>query len=90
MDADGNLRINGRIVGQPPNRPALASLGAGVLSLATRGTRAGKAARISWWTATAVWASLELSEGVNHIRRGMGAAALALVALDVARLLRSS
>ena len=71
---------------QFPNPPLLIA-GAGWLVAAVTDGTAHDLARAAFSAGLAVWAWLELTSGVNRVRRVMGAAGLVLVAFQVARAL---
>ena len=71
---------------QFPNAPLLVALAGWVLAATTDGT-AHDVGRAVFCAGLAVWAWLELTSGVNRVRRVMGAAGLVLVAFQVARAL---
>ena len=69
---------------QFPNAPLLVGLGTGVVAGATDGGAVHDAARVGATAGLGVWAIMELAQGVNWFRRGLGAAFL--VYLIVSRL----
>ena len=71
-------------VAQFPNPPLLVAAAGWVVAAATEGT-AHDLARAVFCAGLAVWAYLELTSGVNRVRRVMGAAGLLLVAVQVIR-----
>ena len=73
-------------VAQFPNVPLLVALAGWVVAAATDGTVHDVARGVAG-AGLAVWAWLELTSGVNRVRRVMGAAGLVLVAFQVARAL---
>ena len=73
-------------VAQFPNPPLLIAAAGWLVAAATDGT-AHDLARAVFSAGLAVWAWLELTSGVNRVRRVMGAAGLVLVAFQVARAL---
>lgn len=76
----GDLKIRGHTVGQPPNPPLIAAALGLVLSwILSSGTTGYALARAVFYVGLAVWAWLELSDGVNGFRRGLGAAGLVFV-----------
>ncbi len=74
-----DLTIRGYVVGQTPNGPLLVAIGAAAVQqrLADEGAR--RIARAVHFAAFAWWAALELTRGVNLLRRAAGLAMLALV-----------
>jgi hypothetical protein len=74
------------VVGQFPNLPLWAALGALVVSgLASGGSTLDDVARAVFFVALGAWAYLEASQGVNGFRRALGVVVLALVVVGVAR-----
>ena len=73
-------------VAQFPNPPLLLAAAGWLVAAATEGI-AHDLARAVFLAGLAVWAWLELTSGVNRVRRVMGAAGLVLVAFQVARAL---
>ena len=72
---------------QFPNLPLLTAAAGWLVAAATDGT-AHHLGRAVFSAGLAVWAWLELTSGVNRVRRVMGAAGLVLVAFQVARAAR--
>lgn len=82
----GELRINGHVVGQPPNAPLWAAFaGFAAAIVFADGSTAEDVSRGVAYCALAVWAYLELSDGVNAYRRLLGAAGLIFAVALVAR-----
>ena len=75
-------------VAQFPNPPLLIAAAGWLVAAVTDGT-AHDLARAVFSAGLAVWAWLELTSGVNRVRRVMGAAGLVLVAVQVVRALGS-
>ena len=73
---------------QFPNPPLLIAAAGWFVAAVTDGT-AHDLARAVFSAGLAVWAWLELTSGVNRVRRVMGAAGFVLVAVQVARALGS-
>ena len=73
-----------RPVVQFPNPPLLAAAAGWVVAATTDGA-AHDLARAVFYSGLAVWAWLELTSGVNRVRRVMGAAGLVFVAYQVTR-----
>jgi hypothetical protein len=71
-------------VAQFPNPPLLTAAAGWLLAAATDGT-AHDLGRAIFYAGLAVWAWLELTSGLNRVRRVMGAAGLVFVAYQVAR-----
>jgi hypothetical protein len=65
---------------QFPNAPLLAALAGAVAGRVLHGT-AHDAARAVFYTGLAVWAGVELTQGVNAVRRLAGAGVLAYLAV---------
>jgi hypothetical protein len=70
-------------IAQLPNPPLLVALAGWGLSATTDGP-AHRAGRVLLIAGIAVWASLEVSDGANWFRRGLGVAGLVWVAVRVA------
>lgn len=80
-----DLEINGYVVAQLPNRPLLGALLALVVAALTNdGSTAHDLARAFFYVGLAVWAYLELAEGVNGWRRLLGFAGIVFVVLSMA------
>lgn len=78
------LRVNGYLIGQPPNPPLLIAAIALIASwFLSEGSTAWQLARSAFYLAFAIWAFLELTRGANPFRRALGAGGLAYVALDL-------
>jgi hypothetical protein len=81
----GDFKIRGYTVAQFPNAPLIFGL-IGMLAswiLASDST-AWALARAAFYVGIAVWAWLELSDGVNGFRRVLGAAGLLYVLVSLA------
>lgn len=80
-----DYRINGYTVAQTPNPPLAAALIAGLVSLITSdGSLVHGVARAVFLVGLAIWAYLELAEGVNGFRRVLGVTGLAIVLVSLA------
>jgi hypothetical protein len=81
-----DFRIRGYTIGQSPNPPLWVALGALVVALFTddAGT-VSDVARAVFYVALTVWAYEEAARGVNGFRRALGAVALVLIVIAVAR-----
>ena len=75
-------------VAQLPNAPLLAALAAWLVAALTGGL-VHDCARATFYTGLAAWAWKELEDGVNWIRRALGAAGLLFVIFKIAEALRS-
>jgi hypothetical protein len=83
-----DYKIRGYTVGQSPNPPLWVAFAALLISqLSGDGGTVNDIVRAVLYVALAVWAYEELVRGVNGFRRGLGAVALALVVVAVARAL---
>jgi hypothetical protein len=71
---------------QLPNAPLLVAIGGWAVARASDGS-AHDYARATFYAGLAAWAWEELTGGVNGMRRGLGAAALVFVVVDVGRAL---
>ena len=81
-----DLKIRGYTVGQFPNPPLWVAFAALLVALLTSdGSSVNDAARAVLYVALAIWAYLEAVSGVNGFRRSLGAAALVLIVIAVAR-----
>ena len=81
-----DYKIRGYTVGQSPNPPLWVALAALVVSWLTDGAgTVNDVARAVLYVALTVWAYEEAARGVNGFRRGLGAAALVLILVAVAR-----
>lgn len=88
MPARGDLKIRGYTVGQYPNPPLWVAFAALLVSLlAADGTAVNDATRAIFYVALTAWAYEELARGVNGFRRALGAVALALIVIAIARAL---
>ncbi len=82
----GDLKIRGYTVGQFPNPPLIAALIGLIASwVLSSGSTAYALARAVFYVGLAVWAWLELSDGVNGFRRVLGAGGLLFVLVSLAR-----
>jgi hypothetical protein len=80
-----DLKIRGYTVAQFPNAPLwLALAGLGLSWLLSSGSTAHAFARALFYVGIAIWAWLELTDGVNGFRRLLGAAGLAYVLISLA------
>ena len=68
---------------QFPNAPLLVALAAAVAGRLTGGD-AHRVAQAAFYLALAIWAYEELSDGVNAVRRGLGAAVLVYLVVRLA------
>ena len=83
-----DLKIRGYTVGQFPNMPLWVALGALVISrLSDDGGTLHDTARAVSYVAFTIWAYEEAARGVNGFRRALGAVALALIVVAIARAL---
>jgi hypothetical protein len=73
---------------QIPNAPLLAAF-AGWLVAALTGGLMHDCARATFYAGLAAWAWKELEDGVNWVRRGIGAAGLLFVVAKITEALRS-
>jgi hypothetical protein len=73
---------------QLPNPPLLAALAGWLVAAPTRGL-VHDCARATFYTGLAAWAWKELDDGVNWVRRGIGAAALLFVSARITEALRT-
>jgi len=81
-----DLKIRGYVVGQFPNRPLWIALAALLAAgLANSGNRVSDFARAIFYVALAVWAYEEAVHGVNDFRKLLGAVALGLIVVGLAR-----
>jgi hypothetical protein len=81
-----DLKIRGYVVGQFPNPPLWIALAALLAAgLANDGSTIDGLARAIFYVALAVWAYEEAAHGVNGFRKALGAVALGLVVVAVAR-----
>ena len=81
-----DLKIRGYVVGQFPNAPLWIALAALLAArLANDGSMLDDLARAIFYVALAVWAYEEAAHGVNGFRKALGAVALGLVVVAVAR-----
>jgi hypothetical protein len=81
-----DLEIRGYTVGQFPNPPLWVALGALLVALLTDDDGSvNDIARAVSYVALTVWAYGEAARGVNGFRRALGAVALLLIVIAVAR-----
>ena len=81
-----DLKIRGYTVGQFPNPPLWLALAAFLVALLTGdGTTINDLARAVLYVALTIWAYEEAANGVNGFRRALGAVALVLIVIAVAR-----
>ena len=73
---------------QLPNAPLLVALG-GWLVAAVSGGLVHDCARATFYAGLAAWAWKELEDGVNWVRRGLGAAGLLFVVARLAEAFRA-
>lgn len=80
-----DLKIRGYTVAQAPNPPlAVALIALALSAVLDRGT-AEDGARAIFYVAITVWAYEEAANGVNGFRKALGAAALILIVISIAR-----
>ena len=80
----GDLKIRGYTVAQRPNAPLIAAcLGLIISWILSSGSTAYALARAVFYVGLAVWAWLELSDGVNPFRRFLGAGGLLYVLVSL-------
>lgn len=83
-----DLNIRGYTVGQFPNPPLWVALAALLVGrLTNEGSTVNDLARAVFYVALTVWAYEELAKGVNGFRRSLGAVALVLIVIAIARAL---
>ena len=75
-------------VAQLPNAPLLAALAGWLVAAMTDGL-VRDCARATFYVGLAAWAWKELQDGVNWVRKGLGAAGLVFVVVKIAEALRS-
>ena len=81
-----DLKIRGYTVGQFPNPPLWIALATFLIALLTsEGSTVNDLARAVFYVALTVWAYEELANGVNGFRRSLGAVALVLIVVAIAR-----
>jgi hypothetical protein len=80
-----DFKIRGYVVGQSPNPPLWVAFGALVVAVLSGGGTVHDAARAVFFVAFTIWAYEEAVRGVNGFRKALGAAALLLVVVAVAR-----
>jgi hypothetical protein len=81
-----DLKIRGYTVGQFPNTPLWVALAALLVALFSDEAGAvNDVARAVLYAALTIWAYEEAANGVNGFRRGLGAVALVLIVVAVAR-----
>ena len=73
---------------QLPNAPLLTALAGWLVAALTRGL-VHDCARATFYTGLAAWAWKELEDGVNWVRRGIGAAGLIFAVAKIAEAIRS-
>ncbi len=84
MPVHRDLKIRGYTVAQFPNAPLFAALIGLVASwLLSQGSTAYGIARAVFYVGLAIWAWLELTEGVNGFRRLLGAGGLLYVLVSI-------
>jgi hypothetical protein len=79
-----DLKIRGYTVGQSPNPPLWTALAALLVGYLASGT-VHDLARAVFYVALTAWAYEEAARGVNGFRRALGAVALVLIAVAIAR-----
>lgn len=82
-----DFKIRGYVVGQSPNPPLWIAFGALVVVLVTGSGTVHDVGRAVFYVAFTVWAYEEAARGVNGFRRALGAAALLLIVIAIARAL---
>jgi hypothetical protein len=83
-----DYKIRGYTVGQSPNPPLWVALAGLLVSLLTdAGSTVNDIARAILYVGLTIWAYEEAARGVNLFRRALGVAALALIAVAIARAL---
>lgn len=81
-----DLKIRGYTVGQFPNPPLWIALVALLMArLTDEGSTVHDLAQAVFYVALTVWAYEELANGVNGLRRSLGAVALVLIVVAVSR-----
>ena len=81
-----DLKIRGYTVGQFPNPPLWVALAAFLVALLTGDTgTVNDLARAVLYVALTAWAYEEAANGVNGFRRALGAVAMVLIVIAVAR-----
>jgi hypothetical protein len=81
-----DLKVRGYTVGQFPNPPLWVALAALAIALLTdEASAVNDVARAVFYVALTVWAYEEAGRGVNSFRRALGAVALVLIVIAVAR-----
>jgi hypothetical protein len=80
-----DYKIRGYTVGQSPNPPLWVALAALVVSWVSGAGTVNDIARAVLYVALTVWAYEETVRGVNGFRKGLGAVALVLIVVAVAR-----
>ena len=82
----GDLKVRGYTVGQFPNPPLIVAVIGLIASwILSSGSTAYALARAVFYVGLAVWAWLELSDGVNGLRRFLGAGGLLFVLVSLTR-----
>ena len=79
-----DLKIRGYTVGQSPNPPLWTALAALLVGYLTGGA-VHDLARAIFYVALTVWAYEEAARGVNGFRRVLGAIALVLITVAIAK-----
>jgi hypothetical protein len=81
-----DLKIRGYTVGQLPNPPLWVALAALLIAgLTDEASTVNDVARAIFYVALTVWAYEEAASGINGFRRALGAVALGLIVVAVAR-----
>lgn len=81
---NGDIKIRGYTVGQFPNLPLAVALFGLVLSwLLSSGSTAHGVARAVFYVGLSAWAWLELTDGVNGLRRATGAGGLLFIVITL-------
>ena len=81
-----DLRIRGYTVGQFPNPPLWIALAALLMTwLTDEASTVNDVAHAVLYVALTIWAYEEAARGVNGFRRALGAVALVLIVIAVAR-----
>ena len=81
-----DVKIRGYVVGQFPNPPLWVAFAALLTTgLAEDGSTIGDLSRAIFYVALTVWAYEEAAHGVNAFRKALGAVALGLIVVGVAR-----
>ncbi len=81
-----DFKIRGYVVGQSPNPPLWIAFAALLATrLADDGSTISDLSRAIFYVALTVWAYEEAAHGVNGFRKALGAVALGLIVVSVAR-----